>query len=431
MEQLDLNIDNYSIKDIENFLQIEPNTTYTMTELTNKYNTIKEKINVSNIDLFRKFSLFQFLDKANDILIAAKLNNKNQNLAQNESSLTKSIINNSSKDKNMITHPETQYNYTNPSDFFPGKLNPLNNRILSTYVIIDSRFRDNFNTTNSNDFYIYLPTRLTKVVSMQLSSFEFPVSFYGISANYGNNFFSITVKYLNNNTELTEKRDFTVPDGNYNPFKFIQLVNDVICPKDEDGNILNPDDIFSYIVATLDLDEDTSSGTGKVTFKTSGTFAVNIISFSLDFTRKSKTTDCFETNLPITTRIGYNLGFLKDKYEGTDLYISETIIEPATIRYVYLVIDDFNNNVNNNFIPAYFNSTTFSKSIIAKISVKGPYFSLLMEDDLNIITEPRKYFGPVDIQKLRITLLDDHGRILDMTNANYSFCLIFKQLYDL
>jgi hypothetical protein len=46
-------------------------------------------------------------------------------------------------------------------------------------------------------------------------------------------------------------------------------------------------------------------------------------------------------------------------------------------------------------------------------------------------TEPRRYFGPVDIQKLHIQVYDDHGRILNMNNANFSFCLMVKMLYDL
>jgi hypothetical protein len=61
----------------------------------------------------------------------------------------------------------------------------------------------------------------------------------------------------------------------------------------------------------------------------------------------------------------------------------------------------------------------------------GTFFTLLVNRDMNVVTEPRKYFGPVDIQKLRIRIYDDHGRILNINNANYSFCLVFKMLYDL
>ena len=43
-----------------------------------------------------------------------------------------------------------------------------------------------------------------------------------------------------------------------------------------------------------------------------------------------------------------------------------------------------------------------------------------MEDDFTVITEPRRYFGPVDITKLKINLCDDRGRLLDM-NAKLFF----------
>ena len=133
---------------------------------------------------------------------------------------------------------------------------------------------------------------------------------------------------------------------------------------------------------------------------------------------------------PVTSKIGMNLGFLKRKYQGAISYISETLVEPASVRYIYLAIDDFNNNVNNHFISA-FNSSILSPNILARISIKGSYFSLMMESDLNMTTEPRKYFGPVDIQKMHIQVYDDHGRILDMNNSNFSCCILFKMLYDL
>ena len=78
-----------------------------------------------------------------------------------------------------------------------------------------------------------------------------------------------------------------------------------------------------------------------------------------------------------------------------------------------------------------FNKSILSPNILARISIKGSYFSIIMESDFNIVSEPRKYFGPVDIQKLHIQLLDEHGRILHMNNSNFSFCINLKMLYDL
>ena len=43
----------------------------------------------------------------------------------------------------------------------------------------------------------------------------------------------------------------------------------------------------------------------------------------------------------------------------------------------------------------------------------------------------RKYFGPVDIQKIRIRLTDEFGRTIELNNSDFSFCLNFRLLYDL
>ena len=55
------------------------------------------------------------------------------------------------------------------------------------------------------------------------------------------------------------------------------------------------------------------------------------------------------------------------------------------------------------------------------VFLKASYFSLLMENDFNVISEPRNYFGPVDIQRLRIRIYDERGNILNMNNANFLF----------
>jgi len=179
-------------------------------------------------------------------------------------------------------------------------------------------------------------------------------------------------------------------------------------------------------VFSIDI-SSTGSGSGKVILTTNGTYASYINEIMLDFTRDI---NGHVDILPISSKIGWNLGFLKHKYTGNTTYTSDTILEPASIRYIYLAIDDFNNSSNNHFI-SIFNKSILSPNILARISIKGSYFALLMENDYNIVSEPRKYFGPVDIQKLRIRLFDEHGRILQMNNSNYSFCLNLKMLYDL
>ena len=42
----------------------------------------------------------------------------------------------------------------------------------------------------------------------------------------------------------------------------------------------------------------------------------------------------------------------------------------------------------------------------------------------------RIYFGPVDIDRLRITLLDDRGNVVDLHGADWSVTLISENLYQ-
>ena len=43
----------------------------------------------------------------------------------------------------------------------------------------------------------------------------------------------------------------------------------------------------------------------------------------------------------------------------------------------------------------------------------------------------RKYFGPVNITKLRVQLLNDHGDIVNLNGANWSFSCVCEYLYNI
>jgi len=263
---------------------------------------------------------------------------------------------------------------------------------------------------------------------MQLAAFEFPVTFYGISEYYGNNYLYMSIEYIPIGGTLgpgtptsTVTHSFVIPDGNYNSLDFIDKINALFVAESINGSA-----IFEYISFTLDVTE-TGSGSGKVTLAPKGTYGLNIRKITLDFTRdKNGVQDM--TN--IATRIGWNLGFIKPIYTGKTSYVADTIVEPAAIRYAFLSIDDFNNSNNNHFVSA-FQQSILSPNILARFPIRGSYYSLMMETDYNLVSEPRKYFGPVDIQRLRIRLYDEFGRILAMNQSNFSFSLIFKIVYDL
>jgi hypothetical protein len=439
MENLDLDINNYSLKDLERFFKLK--STYNSNDVELKEYQIREQLLKSgHIDKRLKRDFIAFLTNAKNLIISAKCKPtekpptiipKNYQLDTLNTPLSKIPL---TRETELVQRPETQYIYTNNSDYFPGVINPLNKRIITKCLNIDTKFRDTLTTTQSSDFTIQLTTKLNKVVSMELSAIELPFTFYNISNHNGNNFLYIKVicdpnAILNNNygekNIIHEEKVFIIPDGNYSANNLINKLNSIISPKDELGSLLEPNSIFSHIHFKLDITEN-GSGSGKVIVEPFGEKGDIIKSINFDFT---KNINGISDSTNIATRIGWTLGFNRAYYDNDFYYIGESVIDCNTNRYIYLSIDDYNKNSNNSFISV-FNQSILNDDIIARISIEGS-LGLIKDNKIIFITEPRQYFGPVDIQRLRIRLFDEYGRILQMNGANYSFCLKLNLLYDL
>lgn len=425
MDSFDFDINNYSIKDIENFLKLKKNYTFSDVEL-NQAKIREQLLNSSNINKKHKRDLIIFLENAKKILINVKF--------QDESFKPTTIPKNDPLDKSnypyqkpslpylregdLINRENLQFIHTKTEDFVPGYLNPLNTRVITKCLTIDTRFRDNLSNTQSSDFTIQLPFKLNKVVSSELLSFELPIQFYRISSSYGNNFFFIEIDYLNeydtsdNKLYHTGRKQVIIPDGNYNSYDLLNTIN---------IELAKHGDLFLNISFSLNI-TDTCSGTNKIIIKPDNNIT-NIQNITIDFSRDI---DGNHSNVDITTRLGWNLGFINKIYTGFIKYVSDSVLEPSSIKYVYLSVEDFNNSMNNVFVSA-FDKIILDTNILARINMKNE--NIVSEKKL--ITEPRKYFGPVDIQRLRIRLFDEHGRIMHMNDTNYSFCLLFKLMYDL
>lgn len=428
MDNFDFDIHNYSITDIETFLKLKKK--YTISDVELNVTTIRTQLlNSSHIDKKYKRDLILFLDNATKILIQTKFNNeslKPTTISKNDP-LDKSNFPYQKpslpylREGDLITRDNLQFIHTKSEDFVPGVLNPLNNRTIIKCLTIDTRFRDNLSNTQSSDFTIQLPFKLNKVVSTELISFELPVQLYGISSSYGNNYFYISIDFIDPKhchdsliiLQRSEQELIIIPDGNYTSHDLINTIN---------IELLKLEGIFSKIVFCLHMTEG-GSGTNKVIIKPQFD-AIDIVkNITIDF---SKDIDGNYSNADKTTRFGWNLGFVNSFYTGFVQYVSDGVFEPSSIKYVYLSVEDFNNSMNNVFISA-FDKIVLDTNILARINMKNE--DIVCERKL--ITEPRKYFGPVDIQRLRIRLLDEHGRIMYMNDTNYSFCLLFKLMYDM
>lgn len=76
----------------------------------------------------------------------------------------------------------------------------------------------------------------------------------------------------------------------------------------------------------------------------------------------------------------------------------------------------------------------YVKDMFALIPLKLSSLSqgdVFVENGGTLQDNNRKYFGPVNITKLRIQLLNDHGDVIDMNGSNWSFSFAFDYLYDM
>jgi len=298
----------------------------------------------------------------------------------------------------------TNYSQSFPSEIYPGVINPLKKRIKVAYLNIDTRFRTNYHGSSSTDFHFTLPFKLQSVVTLQLLSFEIPNTIYAVSAAAGNNTFAVI---LGDGARL----DVVVPDGNYSASSIVSFLNDYMQSVGGGG--------FGSIHFAYSLSSDGTTGTGKISVDSSGGAP-----FSLLFEEYKDYKD-----MPLT--FGWLLGFRSPFYEGASLYVSEGEANFAGPRYLYLVFNDYNNNVENNFYCSFTNSL-LSKNILARISINNVApFQNIVQNNLNLVTFPRQYYGPVDIQKLNIQLLDEYGRPVNLNSMDYSFCVTLNRVYDL
>ena len=430
MPEMDLNIDNYSVADLENFFKLKSKTYQTADVEKREYEIREQLLSSGHVDKKFKRDLIIFLEEAKNRLLQtlpqiAPPTTIQKNAILDNIQVPRSAELPTSRAPFIIERPPTQYIHVQTSDYYQGLMNPLNTRTITKYVTIDTRFRDRYTQCSSSNFSINLQTRINKVVAMQLTSIELPKNFYSIAASYGNNFFFMQVFQKISGIGYEYTRVVVIPDGNYSGQGLIDEINNILAPTDLSGNLIDPADAISYIEFVLLPDSN------KVLCRLNPKYPTIIAQIEEVVLNFGTDVNGNMDARFLTSKLGWNLGFIKTMYHGDVEYASEKPIEPDAIKYIYLAVDDFNKSVSDSFMTA-FEQNDLKPNVLARISMQGKgYENVIINDNYSIITEPRTYFGPVDIQRLHITLFDDQGRTLFMNYSDYSFCLKLTVLYDL
>jgi|688.fasta_scaffold07514_9 hypothetical protein len=295
--------------------------------------------------------------------------------------------------------------YFDNKELFTGpKMNQYGSHMVMTnvtktskikYVNIDTKFRDEYNSSITTDYTITLPERITDVRTISVTNLEVPNTFFNISENIGNNAMKIT---SGASTGILMLRD-----GNYNQSTLLTELNARKTALGSPFTNLTFDASFNKITIT----------------PASGTFALD---FGVD------STGAF-AKYNFKTRLGWLLGFRNQTYTGiTSRLTSEYMYSLTGPRYLYLVVDEFTSNGNQKSFVAPLPSSVLAKHILARITLDGttyPFMSVIPATNQSglLLSDVRSYTGKVDIQKLNVQLVNENGTPMNLNGADFSFCL--------
>lgn len=418
MDNLNYDLDNYSQNDLCDMFDITIDENFDKTLLNGNYNkmitNVKGEIHIPEEE---KENILKFLDKA-----FKKLLEKDSEYKLTEGNFMPNL------EKNDIFSKEKPVIKKEFKKELTSLINPIKTRYVTKLLNVNTLFRKNYYMQKSTDFIIDLPETLKNVTSITLSNTEIPNTIYSFSSDTGTNEFTIET-YDGN---YTNKKTTTVriKNGNYSAKELVDYLNKYIFSKDTTLKRIacNYDNITKKISFFRDTRIDVSGGIGDA----------NILFFNIDWRLKDK------PNRSIQLNMGWILGFRKEYYSYEDDYVdiskvsfdkgegfeAESCFQNLNgQRYIFLSIDDFNKNYSKMLFSPFEDSVINDNNIFAKINNDSDTFDYTNGDvDYQF---KRQYFGPVDLMKLRVRLLDEYGRVVSLNNADYSFTIKVEQLYNL
>ena len=416
MNNINLDINTYNNDELRNLFKLQK--IYTVENIYKAKESIANSIEKSNISESKKTELFIFLDNIKNKLVSnLKLGTNNNNIKQYNGNPY--ILNN--------------------NESILGNYKQTNKSTLKKTYTIDSIFRHNYELTDnqSHNYTMQLPETVSRAISMSISSIEIPLTYHNISSYYNNNVFSIEILDISNNQTLNSPLIIELSPGLYESitssnnrtigYNIISEVNNKI-----------KDASFVYISNYLNFTIEPRSGYSCFRYDNStnslGSYKIKI-NFNIN-NPTANTTNCYSNGLH--QKLGWQLGFRNNSLivDVSDLYaVSTAICHINYPRYVYIAIDDFQSSSHNHFSIA--SDSIVAPNIITRINIlalleektrfkQGAYAGDIYYNQKYI----REYFGPTDINKLKIQLLDEYGRPFSLNNMDWSFIMTFDCLYN-
>ena len=446
----DFNVQNYSNEELEDLLGLKKH--YTVNDIITNKQKLCIKLASATGSIQTQSQMDDFLDAASKCLISVAANDSKAKAPENYFDSAQNFPNNtiipgSAADGHFVI--ADAYRMTPLKDYSsvgglkvgdfgapPGKINPIKYSTVVSSINIDSRFRPNYFNSKSTDLNITLPQRIDNIVSYRVGSIEIPFyAIYAVSELNGNNAIHIEWGDYSATPAYTDTFTIVIPDGNYfttsdsaflasasieTTINKILLSNTVSIGGGNSGNGLSG--ILNFHIDQI---------SGKSVFSQPAG-VVQQIDFKIIVNVRKSGNPNYDS--PLLSFLGWNLGFRNAEYisnnNGTDHYgavVSEALAAFKATSYIFIAIDDFNNSVND-YYSAVFADSFAIKNIITRVNVG--ILREISEPSSTQLNRQRNFFGPVNIQKLHITLYDNFGRIVDLNNMDWNMELIFECVYS-
>ena len=381
------------------------------------------------------------------------------------------------------------------SEIKRGTINPDLKNTVTRFINIDSSCRtliDNQNLS-SDSFDFELTETLLNVVSMALYSVEIPYAWFNNTASKGTIGFVVCHTMVGGLTTETIRTPVRIPEGNYSTnglpaavAEAISLVTELDCTA-----TVNP----NTGIATLEL-------TFKATDRDTSSDIVQLLWFDVSYRTDILVNSRYNSNL------GWMLGFRSPlttcTFNGTKYTaVPLSPVDANGTKYIIMSLNDYKTNrINRSLLsvntfpdipcqtPSYFNAsvpqvrvtptqvnalesnprqltakqlytinaiagqqsvnrrfiTHLGSDTFAKIPFKKTDWNKYENGQTTVIEngparlfvdgggplqlQMREYFGPVDITQLSISLYDDKGHSLDLNGFDWSCTVMVKCAYQ-
>ena len=460
MDTFNLNSDFYSETEIEELFNLKKN--YKITDISNaKTILIRQLTKNEGLGVEKQREIMFFIDTISN-RIMNKLSNKSMlphdnTLMQSNTIMPGNTIITQGTNFIIETPDRIEGKYAKPSNGRitvdstpapPGFMNPINVRTITQGISLDTRFRANYYNTKSTNFDMVLPSIQKNVISMRVATIELPLTYYAISETQGNSTCLVINLAIPNQCWI-----INLPDGNYeqswSKHSMAEHIETAMSssikaaqPATIDSNgTVTPSSGGTTLDPTIDLVYSLDRISGRSIFSTTSTTTILTEGFTIRFNVDNSGTINMETSIQL--RLGWQLGFRSAEYvcsnenstTNNSICVSEGICLISGPRYGFLSIDDYQKNTGPDYIVAY-GSSVLQNNIITRINLAalqsdvGVYQSSSDPGLTTQLNRTREYFGPVDIQRLRIALYDEYGRVIDLNNMDWSLSLAFDILYN-